>query len=284
MSALGKAGALARLCLRNPGHLREGMQAMYERFEDIDKNRQVKKRHAVKDGLPTVCILDILPAGGITVDPHSFLYGMSPPMDIALLKALAMSYKDCAYLEIGSWRGESLANVASVAKECVSISLSAEEMRSFGATDNEVATANFFSRGLVNVKHIEHNSHTFDFTPYHGKFDLVFIDGDHHYEGVLKDTVNAFKLLRNDDSMIVWHDYGKSPETVNWAVLAAILDGSPPEAGKHMFHVSNTLCAIYSKRKIASSFEEFACLPRRRFSAVIRGEPIPVSQTGGGEA
>jgi hypothetical protein len=37
-----------------------------------------------------------------------------------------------------------------------------------------------------------------------GRFDLVFIDGDHSYPYVVSDTRNAFKVLRDDNPMIVW--------------------------------------------------------------------------------
>ena len=67
---------------------------------------------------------------------------------------------------------------------------------------------------------------TFDFADYYGKYDMVFIDGDHHYDSVKKDTETAFKLLKDNRSIIVWHDYGLDPETIRWDVLAAILDGS----------------------------------------------------------
>lgn len=35
-------------------------------------------------------------------------------------------------------------------------------------------------------------------------YDMVFIDGDHSYEGVKKDTQRA---LKTDPKVIVWHDY-----------------------------------------------------------------------------
>jgi len=267
-----KLFGLAGVIARNPNNLRLGLRALNDAFEVKDRRKQVIRKHGFGKGLPTVCILDFLPESGENVDPYSFLCGMSPPMDIALLRALARQFDECHYMEIGSWRGESLANVASIAKECVSVSLSPEEMRSFGASEKEVRTSNFFSKSCGNVKHIGHNSHTFDFTPYHGKFNLVFIDGDHSYDGVLKDTLNAFKLLRNDRSVIVWHDYGKSPEHINWPVFAAILDACPVEARKHLYQVSNTLCAIYHPGKLKVSHEEFADMPKRNFSVAIKGK------------
>ena len=58
-------------------------------------------------------------------------------------------------------------------------------------------------------------------------------------------TETAFKLLKGERSIIVWHDYGLDPETIRWDVMGAILDGVPAEKRKHIYHISNTLCAVY---------------------------------------
>jgi hypothetical protein len=42
------------------------------------------------------------------------------------------------------------------------------------------------------------DSATFDFTPYHGQVDLVFVDGAHHYEYVMSDSRQALKMLPRD--------------------------------------------------------------------------------------
>lgn len=55
------------------------------------------------------------------------------------------------------------------------------------------------------------NSIEFDFSPYHGKCDLVFVDGSHAFEYVLADTRNA-RLPARENGLIIWHDYGEWPE------------------------------------------------------------------------
>jgi predicted O-methyltransferase YrrM len=50
------------------------------------------------------------------------------------------------------------------------------------------------------------DSKTFDFSPYHAKIDLVFIDGNHSYDFVKSDTENAFKML-SERGVIIWHDF-----------------------------------------------------------------------------
>ena len=43
------------------------------------------------------------------------------------------------------------------------------------------------------------------------------------------------KLLKDENSMIIWHDYGYNPETPRHSVIAAILDGLPASAHQHVF-------------------------------------------------
>jgi len=50
------------------------------------------------------------------------------------------------------------------------------------------------------------NSRTFDFSPYYGKIDFIFIDANHSYAYVKSDTENALKMLSNQGA-ILWHDY-----------------------------------------------------------------------------
>jgi len=50
------------------------------------------------------------------------------------------------------------------------------------------------------------DSAVFDFSPYCGKMDIVFIDGNHSSSYIKSDTENAFKML-SDIGVIVWHDF-----------------------------------------------------------------------------
>jgi predicted O-methyltransferase YrrM len=52
------------------------------------------------------------------------------------------------------------------------------------------------------------DSATFDFAPYHGAIDLMFIDGAHSYEYVRSDTVQAMRCVR-PGGLICWHDFGR---------------------------------------------------------------------------
>lgn len=50
------------------------------------------------------------------------------------------------------------------------------------------------------------DSEKFDFSPYYGKMDLIFIDGNHSHQYVKSDTENAFKML-SPNGVILWHDF-----------------------------------------------------------------------------
>jgi SAM-dependent methyltransferase len=51
------------------------------------------------------------------------------------------------------------------------------------------------------------DSAAFDFSPFVGTMDFVFIDGAHSYQYVLQDSRTALRLLRNGRGVILWHDY-----------------------------------------------------------------------------
>lgn len=87
------------------------------------------------------------------------------------------------------------------------------------------------------IQQLYGNSQTFDFSPYYNTIDLVFVDGSHHFDPVLRDSMNAFKMLR-PGGVIVWHDYGEwAPEVVD--ALRTVSRRFP------LVHVSGTSLAVY---------------------------------------
>lgn len=55
------------------------------------------------------------------------------------------------------------------------------------------------------------DSKEFDPAPHCGKYDFIFIDGDHSYDGVKNDTEKAFEMLKPGGT-VLWHDY--APKTI----------------------------------------------------------------------
>jgi predicted O-methyltransferase YrrM len=58
---------------------------------------------------------------------------------------------------------------------------------------------------------------TFDFSAFHGRVDLVFIDAGHTYDNVIRDSQIAFELLAPSGT-IVWDDY----HAHHWGVVRAL--------------------------------------------------------------
>lgn len=215
-------------------------------LNDEQSNKEdVIRKYGLADGLPVIEINGLFPDFHEIAKPYAYLSGATMPIDIALLRALAKRYDVKEYFEIGTWRGESVANMAEVAQHCTTLNLPKNEIVKLTGNQNYADLHCFFSKDLNNVEQIWGNSLTYDFTQHLDKYDMVFIDGDHHYESVKKDTETAFKLLKGERSVIVWHDYGLDPETIRWDVMCAILDGAPAEKRKNIYHISNTLCAVY---------------------------------------
>jgi predicted O-methyltransferase YrrM len=206
----------------------------------------------------------------ITVEPYAFLDGGSLPTDLALLKQLATDINDCKYFEIGTWRGESVSNVAATSAICFTLNLPESELLKHLNDKNFIASQQYFSNNLKNVTHLRGDSRTFDFEGLGIKFDLIFIDGDHHYEAIVSDTQNVLRYLCHENSIIVWHDYTYNPELIRYETMASILDACPEDLHRRIFHVENTNCAVLIKKKIAShTFKKYA-LPDHYFSVKIK--------------
>ncbi len=208
-------------------------------------HKHVEKNHQRGNGLPVVALETLFPEFEARIPLVAFLDGGSMVTDHALLISLAKQFDNCTYFEIGTWRGESVYNVASVAKECYTLNLSDEEMRRMGLSEEYIDLTAYFSKEKPNIHHLRGNSFHFDFGGLNKKFDLIFIDGDHHYKSVLNDTKKVVQHLMHENSVVVWHDYAKNPENIRFEILAGILDGLPASMHKWLYHVENSLSAIY---------------------------------------
>jgi predicted O-methyltransferase YrrM len=203
-----------------------------------------------------------------TIKPFAFLDGGSLPTDLALLKIIARKLQASAYFEIGTWRGESVNNVASVVENCFTLNLSNEELKRRNLPEKYIQLHGHFSKNNPRITHLYGDSRTFDFEQYEGKMDLVFVDGDHHFDSVVQDTKTAFKLIKPGGA-IVWHDYANSPENVRWNVARAIYLGTPPEFRSQLRAVSHTLCAVFLPFEVPSAPRTYPRNPDSGFELTI---------------
>lgn len=239
MGKISKSLKALGMILRNPYLLNRVLEdnEVWERY--------LGKNFPGITALPEIPLSGFLNESSGTISPFSFLDGGSLPTDLALLKGLALKTPGCKYFEIGTWKGESVANISPVAAECITMDLPDEEKRAIGMSEEYILQHAAYSNTLGNVTHLKANSFHFDFSSLNSRFDLVFIDGDHHYNAVLNDTQQVFRHLVHEKSIVVWHDYAYNPEKVRFEVFAAILDSLPETKRKNLFHVANTLCAVY---------------------------------------
>lgn len=84
------------------------------------------------------------------------------------------------------------------------------------------------------------DSATFDFSPYTGSMDLVFIDASHSYGYVRSDTEAAFGML-SDLGAIVWDGYTHYPG------VYAYLNELAPSLDRAIYHIVGTRLAMYSR-------------------------------------
>ena len=241
---ISKAFKAATHIVRNPWLLNYVLDSSEVR------KKYIIKKYNMPAGFPVIYSEDLFDDFNVTIEPFSFLEGGSLPTDHALLKKLASLTSHCKYFEIGTWRGESVANVASVAEQCYTLNLSAKEMEQQGLSQEYINLHRFFSSGLPKVTHLEGNSKTYDFASLNQKFDLIFIDGDHHYESVKSDTMKVFKHLVHEQSVVVWHDYGYNPEVPRFDVMAGILDGCPEQFRDKIYHFAHSMSAIFINKPI----------------------------------
>jgi predicted O-methyltransferase YrrM len=229
----------------------------------------VEDNFGLSRGLPVVDMDQFVEGASLSLGPMTYLDGGSLPTDLMLLAALAEQMKECRYFEIGTWRGESVATVSPRARTCHTLCLSDQEMQRLGMHPRNIQSHGLFSRTLDNVTQLRGDSRHFDFQGLEQKFDLIFVDGDHHYDFIKSDTINVFRHLVHEKSIVVWHDYGFHPDRVRFEVMAAILDGIGPQRRDLVYHVAHTKCAIYTGKKLGSVPADFPHIPESYFSTTI---------------
>lgn len=262
MGKIGKALRAFGLILKKPALLNLVLD-----YEDNYRNEIISKYNLPK-GLRRLHFNQFLEEVN-TIEPFTFLEGGSLPTDYLLLTALSKKLNKPTCFEIGTWRGESALNMARYANHVYTLNLSREEIKQFGFDDAYANLQGYMCKDNSLITQLWGNSYTFDFSPYKKKNDLVFVDGDHHYTSVVNDTKIAFELIKDEKSVIVWHDYGNGTETVRWEVLQGILDATPPEKRKHLYAVNNTLCAIYYPYPVESFEAVYPQTPTSIYKVII---------------
>jgi predicted O-methyltransferase YrrM len=234
---------------------------------DIRK-QEFQKIYPQFPSLPEVS-LDEISNGNFQENVDLFILdGGSLPTDLSLLKTLAKGKQ--SYFEIGTWRGESVWNVAKEIDDCTTLNLSKEEMKEMGWNREYADLHGILSSKNPKILHLEGNTKTYDFAGLSKKYDLIFIDGDHSYEMVKHDTEKVFQHLVHEETVVVWHDYAYNPEKIRYEVFRAILDALPEELHHNLYHPQNTMCAIFTRKKYKTTNFESPKKPEFLFEVNLK--------------
>jgi hypothetical protein len=93
------------------------------------------------------------------------------------------------------------------------------------------------------ITQLSGDSATFDFSPFRGAMDLVYVDASHSYSYVRSDTEAALAML-SASGTIVWDDYTHYPG------VYAYLNEIAPALDHPIVHILGTRLAVYSRRDI----------------------------------
>jgi len=229
-SDLKKAGRLltdlARLPFTNPRGLRQVLGIAQAHAENVlDPEADVIS-------IPAVSIEDLIAEHGVP-SPLTVLGFPQIAHSISLIEALGLAalmrmVNARRAFEFGTHRGISTSQLASnlaEGGEVFSLDLPRTDRRTQFEIDNvgdmEVSQmhekADLIPDSLrARVRFLEHDSATFDESPYTGQMDFIFVDGAHTAEYVRSDSQKAWTMVR-PGGIVAWHDCRpQTPDVVRY--------------------------------------------------------------------
>jgi predicted O-methyltransferase YrrM len=169
----------------------------------------------------------------------------------AVLAALCRTLGARTFFEVGTNRGRTAWTVArnNPEIEVYTLDLPSRESLADVTLDLNASDRAFFARewdrGIAfadtpeadRVHSLFGDSATFDYSPYEGKMDVVFVDGAHTYSYVRNDTEAAERMLTGGGT-IVWDDYPSIPGVYRY--LTELSASSP----RTFYHVLGTRLVV----------------------------------------
>lgn len=179
-------------------------------------------------------------------------------LELVILNALALASGARSFFEIGTFDGRTALNLAANSPAgSVIYTLDLPDGEVEAAKRNPLGDSKFVGKTVIGCKYkdspfegkvveLRGDSATFDFSPYTGVIDFVFIDGAHSFHYVKCDTENALKMLRSG-GIIAWHDYNRTCQGVT-----QVLNGLYQQGGrwKSLFAFKGTSLAALIPEEI----------------------------------
>jgi predicted O-methyltransferase YrrM len=212
------------------------------------------KKEEANLGIPSVPLRDLL-NGDVKIcllEPEQ-VNGNVSLQELVVINILINRYHAKTIFEIGTFDGRTTLNMAANAGpgarvytldlpradvDSASLPLDAGDKQ---FVDKEASRVRFRRTDWEKeIVQLSGDSATFDYGPYTGKVDMVFIDGSHSYDYVKNDTEAALKIV-NGSAVIVWHDYQPY-----WHGVVRYLNEAYARGGifKDLKHVEDT-CLVF---------------------------------------
>jgi hypothetical protein len=148
----------------------------------------------------------------ITLVNYCFSYGTVLLNELVTVCQLAAAIRPATIFEIGTFEGgTTLQLAANTEARIVTLDLPPDAPKPIIDPDLDVYPSTpgwrvHDSHYAQRVEQAYGDSLNFDFSPWRGSIDLVFVDGSHHYDHCRSDSENAL-LMAGNDGVIAWHDY-----------------------------------------------------------------------------
>ncbi|MCF6150428.1 MAG: hypothetical protein E3K37_17470 [Candidatus Kuenenia sp.] len=193
------------------------------RFEDVVKKTTLNRITLHSSPLRKIdkcCAEQLLPTYHSIVISNidkNFDYGEMPVYEQDILCKLIKNQNPKTVFEIGTFQGATTTRLAANSdaivytldlppKGHINYCPPAMNDPELDVYPDQPGIKHFSSAYADRITQLYGDSRSFDYSPYYGQMDIVFVDGCHHYDFVLRDSMNAFKMIK-PDGMIIWHDY-----------------------------------------------------------------------------
>ena len=156
-----------------------------------------------------------------------------PEHEQRVVARIVTDRRPIAAFEIGTYRGRTTRLLASCSPAATihTLDLPPDNMLEGGCFrewNPGLIGTQFSADHVVRSRILQHfgDSRTFDFTPFWGRMDMVFVDASHAYEAVLSDSRQAFRMIR-PGGLIIWDDYHPVHGIGVMKALAELSDEQP---------------------------------------------------------
>jgi predicted O-methyltransferase YrrM len=209
--------------------------------------------------LPEIQWTQLIPSEFV-VDPRerdTIVDGNVSAQELVIISSLVKMIDPAVLFEIGTFDGRTTLNLAAQSRgdaRVYTLDLPRAGMDAAGLP-LAVHDRKYVDKALSGIRFhgtdVEHkivqfygDSAAFDYRPYVGKVDFVFVDGSHSYHYVLNDSWAALRMVRHR-GLIVWHDYVPTGHQC-WPGLVRALEElhATEPAFRDLKHIAGTAIAI----------------------------------------